>query len=168
MSAYRHPAPAPFPQPRFERALPGLFTRVRLSTERVCIDAPDVMAMLVLLHVLPMLAPVIAHWSWMLAALVCILAIFTTRIHLRVSRGSVLLVRTVLGVPWWVQRVLPSSDSVRLDWDFDGDHLKVVVKVADPQPNDDWGTVVVLTSQLHAVNSLELSEIHEACERVLR
>ena len=165
MSAYRHPTPAPLLGPRFERVLPGLFTRVRLSEERVRIDAPDVMAMLVLTHVLPPLAPVIAHWSWMLAALVCSLPIFTTRIHLRVSRGRVWLLRTIVGVPWWVQRVLPSNDCVRLDWDFDGDDLAVVVA---PQRNDDWRTVCVLTSQFHPVNSLELSEIHDACERVLR
>ena len=165
MSAYRHHAPAPLPLPRSERALPGLFTRVRLSAEHVRIDAPDVMAMLVLLHVLPMLAPVIAHWSWMLAALVCTLAICTTRIHLRVSRGSVWLVRTMLGVPWWVQRVRSSNDCVQLECDFDESYLMVGVT---PQRTGDGRTVIVLSNDCLLVNSLELSEIHEACERVLR
>ena len=165
MSAYRHPAPAPLPLPRFERALPGLFTRVRLSEERVRIDAPDVMAMLVLVHVLPFLAPIVAHWSWMLASIVCVLAIFTTRIHLRVSRGSVWLVRTILGVPWWAHRPLPSSDCVQLDCDFDGDELAVVVA---PQRSGEGRTVPLLTNAFGDLHWRELSEIQEACAQVLR
>jgi hypothetical protein len=164
MSAYRHPAPAPIPGPRFERALPGFFTRVRLSDDRVRIDAPDVMAMLVLLHVLPLLVPVIAHWSWMLAALVCILAIFTTRIHLRISRGRVWFVRTIASVPWWVHRPLPSGECVQLDCDSDGDELSVVVA---PRRIGEGRTVPVLTSACHNVHWLELSEILAACRRVL-
>lgn len=160
MCAYRHPAPAPLPLPRFERALPGLFTRVRLSEHRVRIDAPDVMAMLVLLHVLPMLAPAIAHWSWMLAALVCILAIFTTRIHLRVSRGRVWLVRTIASVPWAVHR--PTALTINDFEFFDEDDLVAVLS----SEGDPLRTVPVVGMSMNGISYDELCEIARACGRL--
>ena len=149
---------------RFERVLPGVFTRVRISEKRVRIDAPDVMAMVTVGGVLQLLVPVIAHWSWLWAFAFSASLIFTLRIHLRVSKGRVWLVRTVLGVPWWIQRPLPSSDCIQTDWDFEGDDLVAVVA---PERKDERRTQCVLSTSWHGVDWLELEEIHKACARLL-
>ena len=89
MSAYRIPEPQPLLSHRFERVLPGLFTRVRISEKRVRIDAPDVMALVTVGMVLQLLVPVIAHWSWLWAFAFSASVLFTLRIHLRVTKGKV-------------------------------------------------------------------------------
>jgi hypothetical protein len=173
MSAYRVPEPQPLLANRFERVLPGLFTRVRISEKRVRVDAPDVMALitfgaalqlLVPVIVLQLLVPVIAHWSWLWAFAFSAAVLFTIRIHLKVTKGKVWLVRTVLGVPWSVRRPMPSAECVQIDSDDEGDDLVVLVA---PDRKDEGRTVCVLSSPWHIVSWLELEEIRKACSRLL-
>ena len=164
MSAYRDPVSPPLLSQRFERVLPGLFTRVRISDARVRVDAPDVMAMVMSLQFMALLFPLLAHWSWMLALAVSLALCFTTRIHLRVTRGKVWLVRSLLGVPYWVQRPSPSPDCIQVDWDFEGEDLVVVVA---PWRSDEFQTVPVLGSSWHGVRWAELDQIQKACARLL-
>ena len=164
MSAYRAPEPQPLLSHRFERVLPGLFTRVRISEKRVRVDAPDVMALITFGATLQLLVPVIAHWSWLWAFAFSASVLFTLRIHLRVTKGKVWLVRTVLGVPWCVQRPVPSAECIQIDWDLEGEDLVVLVA---PQRADEGRTVCVLSSPWHIVSWLELEEIRKACSRLL-
>jgi hypothetical protein len=161
MSAYRVPEPQPLLANRFERVLPGLFTRVRISEKRVRVDAPDVMALITFGMVLQLFVPVIAHWSWLWAFAFSTSLLFTLRIHLRVTKGEIWLVRTLLGVPWSARRPTPSADCVQMegDWDCEGDDLVVLVA---PER-----TVCVLGSNWHGVSWLELEEIRKACSRLL-
>jgi hypothetical protein len=168
MSPYRQPAlPAPTVRPRFERALSLALTRVRLSDERVRVDAPDAMALISIVGALGALGLPLA-WSavgaWALAALVAV--VLTTRVHLRVRPGRALLVRTILGVPWWVSRRGREAPAEWTDWDFDGDDL--VLPRTVEQATEGHGRLVVLTTSLHGVSGAEIDEIARACEAVLR
>jgi hypothetical protein len=90
----------------------------------------------------------------------------TTRVHLRVRPGRALLVRTILGVPWWVSRRGLDLEDAWTDWDFDGDDLVL------PRGLDELvahhAPLLVLTTSFHGVSGEEIGEIARACEAVLR
>lgn len=153
-------------QPRlddpFERSLSGFYTRARMSPARVRVDAPDAMAVIDTAQSLALFFPLVAHWSSALAFLASVLVVFTTRIHLRVERGRVRIVRSVLGIPWWCSRRAHTEDAVsivREDW---GDELVVASRSGDPGSD-----IFVLSTSLHGVAPAQLEEIAAACARLL-
>jgi hypothetical protein len=166
MSPYRQ-APLSPPRLRFERSLSFAFTRVRISDERVRVDAPDAMALTAVVPELvtlglPLAWPVVGAW----ALVVLVLVMLTTRVHLRVRPGRALLVRTILGVPWWVSRRGLDAEDAWTDWDWEGDDLVLPrgleERVAHHAP------LLVLSTRFHGVSGEEIGEIGRACEMVLR
>ena len=161
MSAYRIPEPQPLLSHRFERVLPGVFTRVRISEKRVRVDAPDVVALITIGMVLQLLIPVVAHWSWLWAFALSACVLFTLRIHLRVTKGRVWLVRTVLGVPWCVLR--PRGVTLD-DWPWFDDLDLAVVLSGEGLAME---TLPVVGATMNGLHGAEVIEIRSACSRLL-
>ena len=166
MSAYRAPPAGPAVRVRFERSLSLRFTRVRLSPERVAVDAPDLLALVLGVSglaglALPLAWDVVGGW----ALLGVVLIGLTARVHLRVRPGRATLVRTVLGVPWWVSRRGADAVGDWLEWDFEGDDL--VLPRTPEQASEGHGELVVLSSSFHGVTGEEVVEIARAAAAVL-
>ncbi len=166
MSAYRAPPAGPAMRVRFERSLSLRFTQVRLAPERVAVDAPDMLALVLGVSGLaglglPLAWDVMGGW----ALLGLVLIALTTRVHLRVRPGRATLVRTVLGVPWWVSRRGVGCVGSWLDWDLEGDDL-VLLRTPE-QASEGHGALLVLSSSFHGVTGEEVVEIARAAAEVL-
>jgi len=142
---------------RLEEALFTLFTRVRISRERVQIDACDFLPLLLLGGlVVPVALALLSSPLKESALLLGACALATTRIHVAVHLGHVRVVRSVLWVPWSIRTYGASVHDVSLD--ADGTHLRV--------GDEEW-PACALSAAHHLVRVEELKTIHAACARLL-
>ena len=152
---------APRSRARFERALRFAFTRVRLRSDRVTLDAPDSMGLLGIGMVAGLgVGALIALGAPGL--LLSIAALLTARLHLRVRPGRVLLVRTILLVPWWIsaRKVEPGMQEASWWTECDWDTGKVLLLLRHPADRE--RDTVLLLEGFHAVTAEEIDEIARA------
>lgn len=100
---------------------------MRVDERCVKIDAPDVVvafgSLLAGVHG-ALFAIAMSPLALVVCACCCLLVVATARVHLRVRPGSAFLVRTVLGVPWWIahrdaRHAAPESVWFWDTWDCD-------------------------------------------------
>ncbi len=156
------------PRPTLAGSVPRVFTRVRLSPRRVAVDTPDLMVAMFTLPIAILLllglffsGPPDA-WLWALA--IVLLGGLGPRMHLRVSPGRVIVVRTVASVPWWITVCRPRYDEDFERMDFDGYYLVVPTR-AEPSPLED--KTLVLSAMDHGVGEEAIGNLARAARTAL-
>ena len=147
----------------------SILTRVRLAPNEVAVDAPDVVVVMIALwvaiHVVigSLVSGPAGSWPWALGvALFCGLA---PRMHLRVSPGRVIFVRTIAWIPWRFARCRPVPEEDFTVLDYDEGYL-LAAPTRDGQSDDD-DKAMVLSAHAHGVGEKTITDIANAAQAAL-